>query len=104
MWLVRGALRRPITVLVAMLGVLLAAALAVRKMPRDLLPELGRPVIYLVETWPGMTPAQVEGLIGARFEYHFLYLAGIEHIETSAIENTLLTRLFFQQTRTRRTP
>jgi multidrug efflux pump subunit AcrB len=96
MWLVTAALRRPIAVLVATLGVLLAAVLSIPRMPRDLLPELGRPVLYLVETWPGMTPSQMEGLIAARFEYHFLYLAGIEHIETRAIENTLLTKLFFQ--------
>lgn len=96
MWLVRAALRRPITVLVAVLGLLLAAVMSMRRMPRDLLPPLGRPVLYLVETWPGMTPSQMEGLIAARFEYHFLYLAGIEHIETRAIANTLLTKLFFQ--------
>jgi multidrug efflux pump subunit AcrB len=96
MWLVKAALRRPITVLVAILGLLLAAVLSIRRMPRDLFPELGRPVLYLVETWPGMTPSQMEGLIAARFEYHFLYLAGIEHIETRAIANTLLTKLFFQ--------
>jgi multidrug efflux pump subunit AcrB len=96
MWLVTAALRRPIAVLVATMGILLAATLSVRRMPRDLLPELGRPVLYLVETWPGMTPSQMEGLIAARFEYHFLYLAGIEHIETRIIENTLLTKLYFQ--------
>src|SRR5258708_30967515 len=96
MWLVKGALRHPITVLVGILGLLLAAVLSIRRMPRDLFPELGRPVLYLVETWPGMTPSQMEGLIATRFEYHFLYLAGIEHIETRAIANTLLTKLFFQ--------
>ncbi|HZU85253.1 MAG TPA: efflux RND transporter permease subunit, partial [Polyangiaceae bacterium] len=96
MWLVTAALRRPITVVVAIAGLLLAAVICVRRMPRDLFPELGRPVLYLVETWPGMTPAQMEGLIAARFEYHFLYLAGIEHIETRAVANTLLTKLFFQ--------
>jgi multidrug efflux pump subunit AcrB len=96
MWLVRAALRRPVSVLVAIVGILLAAALSIRRMPRDLFPELGRPILYLVETWPGMTPSQMEGLIAARFEYHFLYLAGIEHIETQAIANTLLTKLFFQ--------
>jgi multidrug efflux pump subunit AcrB len=96
MWLVMAALRRPITVLVAALGILLAAVLSIRRMPRDLFPELGRPVLYLVETWPGMTPLQMEGLIAARFDYHFLYLAGIEHIETRTIANTLLTKLYFQ--------
>jgi multidrug efflux pump subunit AcrB len=96
MWLVRAALRRPVSVLVATVGVLLAALLALRRMPRDLFPELERPVLYLVETYPGMTPAQMEGLLAARFDYHFLYLAGIDHIESRAIQNTLFTRLFFQ--------
>src|ERR1700747_1241228 len=96
MWLVRMALRRPLSVIVALVGLVLAGALSIPRMPRDLFPELKRPVLYLVATWPGMTPSQMEGLIAARFEYHFLYLAGIEHIETRAIANTLLTELFFQ--------
>ena len=31
-----------------------------------------------------MTPAQMEGLLVSKYEYHFLYIAGIEHMGRSA--------------------
>src|SRR5579883_3445855 len=95
MWLVVAALRRPITVVVLALGVLLGAALAIARMPRDIFPELGIPVIYVVQTWSGMTPAQMEGVIVSKYEYHFLYIAGIEHIESESIQGVAIMKLYF---------
>jgi multidrug efflux pump subunit AcrB len=43
--LVPSALRRPITLLVIIAGVLLCAVLALRQMPRDIFPPLGVPTI-----------------------------------------------------------
>lgn len=59
--LVRGSLRRPITVIVAALGVVLAAGLSLQKTPRDILPTLGVPIIYVAQPYGGMSPAQMEG-------------------------------------------
>ncbi len=47
MWLVLKALRRPATVLVAVIAILLSAGLAVRTAPVDIFPDLGVPVIYV---------------------------------------------------------
>jgi multidrug efflux pump subunit AcrB len=43
MWLVLAALRRPITILVAVLALLLCSALALRRMQVDIFPKSGRP-------------------------------------------------------------
>src|SRR3989441_4867029 len=102
MWLVLGALKRPITVLVLTLALVLGSALAVfgaavgaRQMPRDICPDLGIPVIYVVQTWPGMTPAQMEGLLVSKYEYHFLYIAGLEHLESRSIQSVSIMKLYF---------
>lgn len=97
MWLVAAALRRPITVVVAVLALLLGAAQAIARMPRDIFPDLGIPVIYVVQTWPGMTPAQMEGLLVSKYEYHFLYIAGIEHIESQSIQGVSIMKLYFHR-------
>jgi multidrug efflux pump subunit AcrB len=68
MWLVIASLRRPVTVLVAVVGLIVGASLAVARMPRDIFPDLELPVVYVTQTWPGMTPAQVEGLIVSKYE------------------------------------
>src|SRR5438105_14098772 len=95
MWLVARALRRPVTVIVAALAILLSAGLAVRRAPVDIFPNLGVPVIYVVQPYGGMSPAQMEGQIVGYYEYHFLYIAGIEHIESQSIQGMAMLKLYF---------
>src|SRR4051812_31584723 len=89
------ALRRPITVCVVIFGVILCAVLAVRQMPRDIFPGLGIPTIYVAQPYGGMDPAQMEGYLTYYFEYHFLYLTGIEHVESKSIQGAALMKLQF---------
>src|SRR5215217_7620647 len=93
--LVRAAMRRPVTVLVAILAVCLGALLALRQMPRDIFPDLGIPVIYVAQPYGGMDPAQMEGYLVNYYEYHFLYINGIEHVESKSIQGMGLVKLQF---------
>src|SRR3954469_6047184 len=95
MWLIRAALRRPITVLVAIITVALASAFAVTRMRADIFPDLDLPVIYVAQPYGGMSPAQIEGYITYYYEYHFLYINGIESVESKSIQNTGLLKLNF---------
>jgi multidrug efflux pump subunit AcrB len=95
MWLIRGALRRPITVVVAVVAVALAAAFGVSRMRVDIFPDLDLPVIYVAQPYGGMSPAQMEGYITYYYEYHFLYVNGIESVESKSIQNTALLKLTF---------
>src|SRR6058998_3542161 len=93
--LVHTAMRRPITVVVAIIAVALGAALAIRQMPRDILPNLGIPIIYVAQPYGGMDPAQMEGYLTYYYEYHFLYVTGIEHVESKNIQGAALLKLVF---------
>jgi multidrug efflux pump subunit AcrB len=95
MWLIRAALRRPITVLVAVIAVAIAAVFAVSRMRADIFPDLDLPVIYVAQPYGGMSPAQMEGYITYYYEYHFLYVNGIESVESKSIQNTSLLKLTF---------
>jgi multidrug efflux pump subunit AcrB len=95
MWLIRVALRRPITVVVAVLSIALTAAFAVSRMRVDIFPDLDLPVIYVAQPYGGMSPAQMEGFITYYYEYHFLYINGIESVESKSIQNTSLLKLTF---------
>jgi len=87
MWLINSALRRPITILVAVIGIALGSLLALTRMPVDIFPNLNLPVIYVAQPYGGMDPAQMEGFLVSYYEYHFLYIAGIEHVESKSIQN-----------------
>src|SRR5919197_353788 len=95
MWLVHAALRRPVTILVAVIGVALCSVLAVTRMPTDIFPNLNLPVIYVAQPYGGMDPAQMEGYLVYYYEYHFLYITGIEHVESKSIQNVGLIKLYF---------
>src|SRR3954452_13402734 len=95
MWLVRLALRRPLTILVLVLAILAGAGLSLRRAPADIFPSLGVPVVYVVQPYGGMSPTQMEGQIVGYYEYHFLYIAGIEHIESSSIQGMAMLKLYF---------
>ena len=95
MWLIRAALRRPITVLVAVIAVALTAVFAVSRMRIDIFPDLNLPVIYVAQPYGGMSPAQMEGYITYYYEYHFLYINGIESVESKSIQNNALLKLTF---------
>jgi multidrug efflux pump subunit AcrB len=95
MWLIRAALRRPITVLVAVVAIALTSTFAVSRMRADIFPDLDLPVIYVAQPYGGMSPAQMEGFITYYYEYHFLYINGIESVESRSIQNTSLLKLSF---------
>jgi multidrug efflux pump subunit AcrB len=95
MWLVVAALRRPITIVVAVIAIALTAVFAVSRMRADIFPELNLPVIFVAQPYGGMSPAQMEGYITYYYEYHFLYVNGIESVESKSIQNTALLKLSF---------
>jgi multidrug efflux pump subunit AcrB len=93
--LVQFALRRPYTVLVLVFGIMVGAALALRTMARDIFPPLGVPTIYVAQPYGGMDPAEMEGFLTYYYEYHFLYITGIEHVESKSIQGAALIKLQF---------
>jgi len=93
--LAESALRRPVTVTVVVVGVLLAGTLALLQTPRDIFPSLGTPTIYVAQPYGGMDPAQMEGYLTYYYEYHFLYITGIEHVESKSIQSNAIIKLQF---------
>jgi multidrug efflux pump subunit AcrB len=93
--LVSFALRRPISLLTMVIAVALVGLLAVDRMSRDIFPDLGVPVLYVAQPYGGMDPAQMEGFIVNYYEYHFLYITGIEHVESKSIQGVGLIKLQF---------
>ncbi|HEY8080332.1 MAG TPA: efflux RND transporter permease subunit, partial [Labilithrix sp.] len=95
MWLVRLALRRPLTIVVLALAILAGSVFSLRRAPADIFPSLGVPVVYVVQPFGGMSPTQMEGQIVGYYEYHFLYINGIEHIESQSIQGMAMLKLYF---------
>ena len=97
MRLVLAALSRPITIVVALVAIALCALLAVQRMPVDIFPKGGDPAIYVAQPYGGMDPAQMEGYLTYYYEYHFLYITGIDHVESKSIQGATLMKLTFYE-------
>src|ERR1700709_2803966 len=93
--LVDASMRRPLTVVVLVVAVILGAWLAIQRMARDVFPPLGIPTIYVAQPFGGMDPALMEGYLTYYYEYHFLYINGIEHVESKSIQGVALIKLQF---------
>lgn len=89
------SLRRPVTVVVLVLAVCLGGLLGLSRMARDVFPPLGIPTIYVAQPYGGMDPAQMEGSLTYYYEYHFLYITGIEHVESKNIQGAAIMKLQF---------
>src|ERR1700722_6995503 len=89
------AMRRPYTVMVLVIAVALGSLLAVTRMSVDIFPNLNLPVIYVAQPYGGMDPAQMGGLLTNYYEYNFLYIGGIPHVEGRNIQGMALMKLYF---------
>ncbi len=66
-------------------------------MPVDIFPQVGDPAIYVAQPYGGMDPAQMEGYLTYYYEYHFLYITGIDHVESKSIQGAALMKLVFHE-------
>ncbi|MHB8419137.1 MAG: efflux RND transporter permease subunit [Myxococcales bacterium] len=89
------ALKRPIAMVVLAIGLALGAAIALRSAPVDIFPHLGIPVIYVVQPYAGMAPSQMEGQLVTYYEYHYLYVNGVQRIESQSIQGLALIKIYF---------
>ena len=95
MRLVLFALRRPTTIFVAVIAILVAAWFAVRRMPVDIFPDLGEPTIYIAQPYGGLDPAQMDGFATYYYEYHLLYVSGVKQIESRSVQGAALIKVTF---------
>ncbi|TDE14729.1 efflux RND transporter permease subunit [Dyadobacter psychrotolerans] len=95
--LIRFALRKPVLIMVAIVGILFFSILAIRKLPIDIFPKMGTPTIYVAQTYGGLSPQQMEGFLASYYEYHFLYITGIKFVESKSVQGVSLIKLQFHE-------
>jgi multidrug efflux pump subunit AcrB len=97
MKLVIAALRHPITILVAVLGIVFFSWLAIRNTKVDIFPKLGLPTVYVAQPYGGLSPEQMEGFITSYYEYHFLYITGVKYVDSRSIQGAAIIKIEFNE-------
>ncbi|WEA03801.1 efflux RND transporter permease subunit [Mucilaginibacter sp. SJ] len=97
MSMVTSALKRPITTVVVTLSLLIFAVLSAIKIPIDIFPKLNLPTIYVIESYGGMSPQQMEGFFSTRLQDQFLYVNGIKSVTSKNIQGLTMVKLSFYE-------
>src|SRR5881396_1107390 len=96
MWIVRLALRRPYTFVVAAIIIVILGALAVYRMPTDVFPEINIPVVSVIWGYSGISPEEMAELVTIRSERSFTTTVNdIEHMESQSLPGLAVIKIFF---------
>ncbi|WP_026970019.1 efflux RND transporter permease subunit [Algoriphagus terrigena] len=95
MELIRFALRKPITILVIVLGLLFFGIKAVNSIRIDIFPQLDLPVLYVSHPHGGYMPEQMEAFYAKPYVNIFLFVNGIKQITTKNIQGLMLMKIEF---------
>ena len=97
MWIVRLALNRPYTFIVAALAILLLFPVVLQRTPTDVLPAIDVPVVSVSWTYSGLSPQQMEDRIVTNFERVMTtVVVDIDHVESQTVGGRSIIKAFFR--------
>ncbi len=97
MWIVRLALRRPLSVAVMALLMLVLGALSFELMNVDIFPAINLPVVLVVWNYPGLSAFDVERrMVFISERAYSTTVNGIEHLESESINGLGILKVYFQ--------
>ncbi len=96
MWIVRLALRRPLSVAVMSLLMLVLGVLSFGLMNVDIFPSIDLPVVMVVWNYPGLSAFDVERrMVFISERAYSTTVNGIEHIESESINSLGILKVYF---------
>lgn len=95
--MIRFALRKPISIMVLVAGLLFFGIGAVRSVKIDILPEMNLPVIYLAHSFAGYTPDQMESYFAKNYVNVMAFANGVKSMETKNIQGLTLMKVTYYE-------
>src|SRR5438552_12465861 len=98
MWIVRLALRRPYTFVVAAMLVAILGVLLILRMPTDVFPVVDIPVVSVAFNYTGMSAEDMNNRVVSQFERFLTTTVNdIEHIESQSLYGIGIIKIYFQK-------
>ena len=95
MSMIEGSIRRPVTVAVTVLLVVLFGIIAVGRVPVQLTPNVDQPVVSVTTTWFGANPQEIEQEVLEEQEEVLKTVSGLREMTSEAYEGQGIVRLEF---------
>ncbi|HEY1022761.1 MAG TPA: efflux RND transporter permease subunit, partial [Flavisolibacter sp.] len=93
--IIRFALRKPITIMVAVLAIAYFSFTAIKKINVDIFPEIESPAVYIAMPYGGLTPAYMDGFMANEFQKLLVFVSGVKDIDFKSIQGFTLMKLTF---------
>ena len=98
MWIVRLALRRPFSVAVMAVLMLMFGVLVTVRMPKDIFPTIDIPVVIVVWSYPGLSAEDMERRVVLITERALsTTVNGISRVESQSINGIGVVKVYFEQ-------
>ena len=95
--MVKFSVKKPFTVLVAVIMVLMLGFVSISNMQTNLLPDVNTPYLMVVTVYPGASPERVESEVSDVMENALGTVAGVESITATSAENYSLLLMHFAE-------
>ena len=92
------SVKKPLTIFVAVIAVIVLGVVAFLKMTPDLLPNMDFPYVMIMTTYPGASPETVEAEITRPLEQSMSTLDHIKEVTSTSAENYSMVLLEFEDT------
>ncbi|MCR5426460.1 MAG: efflux RND transporter permease subunit [Lachnospiraceae bacterium] len=89
------SVKKPFTVLVMVIIMLMLGIVSILRMQLDLLPEVSLPYVLVITTYPGASPERVESVISEPMESSLGTITGVENVFSYSYENYSMVQLEF---------
>ena len=89
------SLKKPLTVVVAVLMVLVLGVVSFMNIQTDLLPTMEMPYVLVITVYPGATPEKVEQTVTKPLESNLATVGGVEVVQSTSSENVSMVILQF---------
>jgi CzcA family heavy metal efflux pump len=96
MWIVRLALRRPYTFVVASILILIIGIVSIVRTPVDIFPYIDIPVVNVAWQYTGLSPEEMSNRVVFNFERSLTTTVNdIEHIESQSLAGIGIVKIYF---------
>ena len=91
------SIKRPVTIFMAIITILMFGVVSFFKLNVDMLPSFNLPMLMVVTSYPGAGPSEIESIITDPFESILLTTTNIENINSVSSEGSSMIMLEFKE-------
>jgi CzcA family heavy metal efflux pump len=96
MWIVRLALRRPYTFVVASILILILGVVSIVRTPVDIFPNINIPVVNVAWQYTGLSPEEMSNRVVFNYERSLTTTVNdIDHIESQSLAGIAIVKIYF---------